>query len=252
MYWVFAIGGYLGALLTAFYSFRIVFRVVAGDPCEEAREIEQGHLAHAEPVNPATGEPEDTDVGFPGPEHHIAEHYWEMKVAMGVLGFLALFAGLIQIPGVDDVVHRFLAGSFLDSKLYDLNVPNSAAYTGLAVGGAIAIAGILIAAYAYLRNPGWTAALQQRLPALHTLLENKWYFDEAIDFLVVRPFLALGRFFNDVFERRIVDGLVNGTVDVVRGVGVGIRTAQSGYLRSYALLLVTGFAALGLYFLVQS
>ncbi|MDP9228618.1 MAG: NADH-quinone oxidoreductase subunit L, partial [Actinomycetota bacterium] len=48
-YWIFAIGGYAAAFLTAFYSFRIGFRVVFGDPCEEARELERGHLAHAEP-----------------------------------------------------------------------------------------------------------------------------------------------------------------------------------------------------------
>ena len=66
MYWIFAIGGYVGALLTAFYSFRIGFRVVAGEPCEEAAELEDGHMYHAPPANPHTGEPEDTDVGFPG------------------------------------------------------------------------------------------------------------------------------------------------------------------------------------------
>src|SRR5687767_311851 len=54
MYWAFAIGGYLAAFLTAFYAFRITFRVVGGKPAEEARELEQGHLAHAEPENPAT------------------------------------------------------------------------------------------------------------------------------------------------------------------------------------------------------
>ena len=56
MYWIFAIGGYIGAIMTAFYSFRIVFRVVYGEPVPEAKELEQGHLAHAEPANPATGE----------------------------------------------------------------------------------------------------------------------------------------------------------------------------------------------------
>ena len=66
MYWIFAIGGYVGALLTAFYSFRIGFRVVAGKPCEEASRARGGHLPTREPTNPHTGEPEDTDVGFPG------------------------------------------------------------------------------------------------------------------------------------------------------------------------------------------
>ena len=110
MYWIFAIGGYVAALLTAFYAFRIGFRVFWGEPVPEAQELEQGHLAHAPPENPQTGEEEDTDVGFPGAEHHIAEREWPMRVAMAVLGFLAIFGGLIQIPGVDDVVDEVPGG----------------------------------------------------------------------------------------------------------------------------------------------
>ena len=117
MYWIFAIGGYIGAIMTAFYSFRIVFRVVYGDPVPEAKELERGHLAHAEPANPATGEAEDTDVGFPGADHHIAEREWPMKVAMGILAFGALFAGLIQIPGVTDVLSSFLDPVFEASPI---------------------------------------------------------------------------------------------------------------------------------------
>ena len=70
---VLGIAGYLGAALTAFYAFRMVFRVFGGKPVPEAEELEEGHLAHGEPMNPMTGEAEDTDVGFPGPEHVVAE-----------------------------------------------------------------------------------------------------------------------------------------------------------------------------------
>src|SRR5919106_3142618 len=66
-YWIFAVGGYAAAFLTALYAFRIGVRVCYGDPCPEARELEGGQLAHAEPENPTTGEREDSDVGFPGP-----------------------------------------------------------------------------------------------------------------------------------------------------------------------------------------
>ena len=118
MYWIFAIGGYIGALMTAFYSFRIGFRVVAGPPCDEAKELEEGHIHHAEPTNPTPARREDADVGFPGAEHHIAEREWPMKVAMGVLGFGALFIGLIQVPGIDHVVTTFLDGTFESSVLY--------------------------------------------------------------------------------------------------------------------------------------
>ncbi len=250
MYWVFAIGGYLGALLTAFYSFRIVFRVVGGKPVTEARELEKGHLAHAEPQNPATGEKEDTKVGFPGPEHQIAERELPMSVAMSVLGALALFAGVIQIPGVSEVLHEFLHGSFEHAPLYEAEVPDSTAYWGMVAGGLISIAGILIAAIAYVTFEGVTTSLQRSLRAVHSFLFNKWYFDELIDLVIVRPVVALGRGANNVFERYVVQGLVGGTSEIVRGASTGVRAAQSGYLRSYALLLVTGFVALGIYFLV--
>ena len=251
-YVIFSIGGYIGALLTAFYAFRIGFRVVFGPPSEVARDLEQGIHQHIPPENPATGELEDTDIGFPGEKHTVAEDAWPMKIAMSILGFGALFAGFIQIPGVDDVVHRFLHGSFLDSTFYEQGPSTSAAYHGLLIGGLISVLGIAIAYYAYLRRPGTTAALIKRLPWLHDFLEKKWYFDEAIDILVVRPALAVGRWSNAIFERYVVQGIVVGVTDLIRGVGVGVRGAQSGYLRSYALFLVAGFAGLGLYFLLQS
>ena len=71
---ILGVAGYLGAFLTAIYTFRMIFRAFHGEMCPEAEELSHGHLYHApEPTNPATGEVEDTDVGFPGPEHHIAE-----------------------------------------------------------------------------------------------------------------------------------------------------------------------------------
>ena len=251
-YWLFTLGGYFGALLTAFYAFRIGFRVVAGEPCEEASELERGHLHHAEPENPATGEKEDTEVGFPGPEHHIAERESPMRWAMAILGFGALFAGFLQIPGVDHVVESFLEPTFEGSRYADVVPSTGAAWFGLLVGGIISLAGIGIAYWMYIARPGVSAELVRRLRGLHDFLERKWYFDEAIDLVFVRPTLALGRWANAIFERYVVQGLVVGVTDVVRGASAAVRETQSGYLRSYALLLVAGFAGLGLYFLLQS
>jgi NADH-quinone oxidoreductase subunit L len=251
-YVIFTIGGYIGALLTAFYAFRIGFRVVYGEPVQEARELEGGHIHHAEPENPATGEKEDTDVGFPGPSHQIAEREWPMKIAMSLLAFGALVGGFLQIPGVDEVVHKFLHGSFEDSSLYEQGPSTGAAYRGLTIGGVLSIIGIALAYYCYILAPGTTARLKERLRRLHDFLDRKWYFDEAIDLLIVRPSLAVGRWANAIFERYVIQGLVLGVTDLVRGASVGVRGVQSGYLRSYALLLVTGFAGLGLYFLLQS
>ena len=104
-HWALYVVGYIGAFLTAIYTFRMIFRAFYGEPVPEARELEGGHLHHAEhPTNPANGEVEDTDVGFPGPHHTIAERALPMQVAMSVLAVGAVGAGLVQIPGVDDVI----------------------------------------------------------------------------------------------------------------------------------------------------
>ncbi|MDX6634219.1 MAG: NADH-quinone oxidoreductase subunit [Solirubrobacterales bacterium] len=257
MYLIFTVLGYVGALMTAVYSFRLVFRVLPGKPCPEAQElIDTGHVAHEAPKNPATGEPEDTDVGFPGSEHHIAEQSAPMRVAMGVLAVLALVGGLVQIPGVDDVVGKFLEPVFEESPLAhplaDINPSLAQDYVGLGIGGFIALLGIGIAYLLYVARPELPGKLEARLRPLHTLFVNKWYFDEAIDFLVVRPALAIGRFANRVFERVVVDGLVSGTEGTVRSAGGVVRAVQNGFVRSYALLLIAGFAGLALYFLLSS
>jgi NADH-quinone oxidoreductase subunit L len=253
MYTIFTVLGYVGALLTAIYTFRLVFRILPGRPCKEAQElIDTGHVAHEEPRNPATGELEDTEVGFPGPEHHIAEQSLSMRVAMGVLAFLALFGGWVQVPGLDDAVTKFLAPVFADSPLATIVPSVTASWDGLATGAAISLAGIGIAYWVYVARPGTSAALIRRLGWLHDFLLHKWYFDEAIDLLVVRPALAVGRFANRSFERVVVDGLASGTRETVGEAGGIVRAVQNGFVRSYALLLIAGFAGLALYFLITS
>ena len=251
-YWLLYAAGTLGALATAFYAFRIVFRVFGGEPNEEARELERGHLHHAEPANPLTGEPEDTDVGYPGPEHHIAEREAPMKLAMGILAVLATVAGVLQIPGVTDVVDSFLHPTFESSRYADIEVASGIEALALVGGAVTALIGIGAAWLLYVRNPGTTLRLARRLPRLHGFLEHKWYFDELYDRAIVRPAVALGRFSSDVFERVVVGGLVSGTTLAVRAGNSMVRVAQTGLLRNYALLLVTGVTALALYFLVVS
>ncbi len=111
--------------MTGIYTFRMIFRAFYGEPCAEARELEEGHLHHAEVhTNPANGEVEDTDVGFPGPEHHIAEREPTMKLAMGSLAVLAVIGGFLQIPKVTHIIDHFLEPTFEDSILYERDPSN--------------------------------------------------------------------------------------------------------------------------------
>jgi NADH-quinone oxidoreductase subunit L len=252
-YAVLAIFGYIGALLTAFYSFRMVFRVFFGDPVPEALELESGHVAHGEPVNPMTGEPEDTDVGFPGPEHHVAEDAWPMKAAMGPLALLALVGGWIAVPGISDVIEKFLAPTFHDSRFHDTAPTNGAEVLGLVVGGIISVVGIGLAWWIYRREPGTATRLRERFAPVHRFLVNKWYFDELYDAMFVRPVTSIGGFGRRVIETNFVQGtIVGGATGVVRVSSSVARAIQTGYLRAYALLLMLGVAGLTLYFLITS
>jgi NADH-quinone oxidoreductase subunit L len=249
--------GFVGSFLTAVYTFRMIFRAFFGEPVEQARELEHGQLYHApEHTNPATGEVEDTDVGFPGPDHHIAEREWPMKIAMGVLAFGAVVGGLLQVPKVTHVLHDFLHPAFEDSRYFEALEPSdSLTYLGLLIGAVLSIAGIATAYALFVkdRERARVTALRTRLSAVHTFFVNKWYFDELIDLVIARPFAHLGRFARDVFERVVVNGLlVGGTAGAVRLGSAAVRALQSGFLRHYAALLLLGITALGLYFLVSA
>jgi NADH-quinone oxidoreductase subunit L len=253
-HWALYVVGYLGALLTAIYTFRMIFRAFHGEPVTEARELEAGHLHHAEvPRNPASGEEEDTDVGFPGPLHAIAERALPMRLAMGVLALGSIGAGLIQIPKADFLVDDFLKPSFADSSLYATHTRDWLLVTGLALGTLLGLVGIAIAYRVWIARPGAAALVRARLRPLYELLANAWYFDQLIDLLFVRPASAAGRFARDTVERRIVDeALIGGTTALVRAGSAAVRAAQSGFVRYYAALLVLGITGVGFYFLLQS
>ncbi len=247
--------GYVGALLTAIYTFRMIFRAFHGEPCEEARELENGHLYHApEHTNPATGEVEDTDVGFPGADHHIAEREGSMKIAMGALAVLATIGGVLQIPHVNEGLHHFLEPTFADSELYETLVPSdSLIVIGMLFGVGLGLLGIFIAYTLYVKHPERPKAIQARFRALHGFFSHKWYFDEAYDFAIVRPFAWAGRFANSTIERGLVDGaIVGGTSSAVRAASAAVRRVQTGYLRYYAALLLVGVTGLGAYFLISA
>jgi NADH-quinone oxidoreductase subunit L len=258
-HWALYVAGYIGALLTAIYTFRMIFRAFHGEPVAQARELEEGHLHHAEvPRNPDNGEEEDTEVGFPGPVHAIAERALPMRIAMGALALGAVGAGLIQIPKVDFVIDDFLRPSFATSKLYEPHTKNGLLVFGLTLGTLLGLAGIALAYRIWVvgRQADLAGRIRAGVPggeALYTLFVNKWYFDELIAALVVRPVAAVGDFARDTFERVFVDDtLIGGTTGIVRAGSAAVRAAQSGFVRYYAALLVLGVTGVGLYFLLQA
>jgi NADH-quinone oxidoreductase subunit L len=254
-HWILYVVGYLTALMTAFYTWRMIFRAFWGEPNVQAQTlIDTGHVWHAhEPTNPNNGEVEDTDVGFPGPEHHIAEQALPMKIAMGTLAVLATVGGIVLIPKTTTWLDTFLEPTFAGSSVVH-HASDGKLVLGLVLGAALGLLGIFIAYTIYGKANGEIAqGLQARLPFLQKLFVNKWYFDELIDFVVVRPFGWFGRFGQQTFERIFVNGtLVGGPSTLVRAGSAAVRAVQSGFLRAYAALLLVGAGVVILYFLIQS
>jgi NADH-quinone oxidoreductase subunit L len=233
----------------------MIFRVFFGDPSPEAVELEGGHLHHADvPRNPVTGEEEDTEVGFPGPEHHIAEQALPMRIAMGILALGAIVAGWIQIPNVTEALDTFLEPTFEGSRFHEELHPSDAlTFGGLAIGALCGIGGIAVAFLIWRRRPEIAVTLRERFKPLHTLFVNKWYADEALDRLFVRPAAWVGRFGQQTFERLVVNGLfVGGPVGLVRASSAAVRSRQSGFLRAYAALMVLGLGGVLLWLLIRS
>jgi NADH-quinone oxidoreductase subunit L len=253
-HWVLYVVGYLVALMTAIYTWRMIFRAFWGEPNEQARELEHGHLYHApQPTNPATGEVEDTDVGFPGPEHHIAERAPAMKIAMSALAVLATVGGVVLIPKTTTWFDTFLEPTFEGSSVA-AHPSTGLLVLGLVIGAVLGVLGILIAYTVWAKGQGELAVrARERFPYVHRFFVNKWYFDELIDLVVVRPFAWFGRFGQQTFERIFVNGaLVGGSSNLVRAGSAAVRALQSGFLRAYAALLLVGAGAVILYFLIQS
>jgi NADH-quinone oxidoreductase subunit L len=252
-YTVLGVLGYVGSLLTAFYAGRMLFRTFYGEQAPEAEQLMRGELAHGEHANPATGEEEDIDVGFPGPEHHIAERAPAMRMAMAPLGFLAVVAGFIAIPSVSKVLENFLDPTFAGSKLGPHLPSNGSEWEGLVLGGVLGIVGFGAAYVLYERRAGYTLQLRDRFRPLHDFLFNKWGFDDLYDRAFVGPVRAFGGWGRDVFESAFVQGVVvGGATGLVRAGTNFARAIQTGYLRAYAMLLLLGVGGLVLYFLLVS
>ena len=244
---------YAAALLTAFYAFRMVFRVFYGDPVPEAEQLAGGELAHAEPRNPITREEEDTDVGFPGPEHHIAERSFSMKAPMAVLAVLTVIGGFVALPGLTAGLEHFLEPTFAASEHIADKPKPAESLKGLAIGAILSLLGIAAAYFVYVRRPGLARSARERLRPVHTFLARKWYFDELYDLVFVRSGRSLGRFGRTTIERLFVQrAIVGGAAGAVRAGTAFARSIQTGYLRAYALLLLGGVSVLALYFLIAS
>jgi NADH-quinone oxidoreductase subunit L len=248
------------ALLTSFYSWRLVFLTFFGKPRWAGSE----HIQHA--VHDAHGHghdaPADEDAGHDhahdghghGDHGHAVEgdagyHPHEsplsMMVPLALLSVGAIFAGFLFAPFFLDPEKgmAFWKGSvaFNEHLMHAMHgIPELAKLSATIV----MIIGLLIAIWAYLLDRTVPARFTAQFRVLYDFLLHKWYFDELYHVLFVVPAFWLGNIFWKKGDQGTIDRFgPNGVAAVVVGAGAAARRMQSGYLYTYALVMLLGLAA---------
>ncbi|MGP0592566.1 NADH-quinone oxidoreductase subunit L [Nitrospira sp. T9] len=205
---VLAVLGLLTALMTAFYSFRLVFVTFWG----ESR------------VDP-----------------HHAKHVHEPSKAMTfpllILAVLSILAGYIGIP-------EFLAPAFPAAEGGGGHHEGSASMGIMVTATAMGLLGIAGAYWVYVKSPGLPDRLANQWRSLYQFSLNKWFVDEAYDRTVVMPTLNLADRLWKRVDIAVIDGAVNGVARAVAWGGWVTRRLQSGQAQNYALAMTVGAAVI--------
>ncbi len=218
------IAGIITAFITAFYSFRMVFLTFWGQ--------ERDKKLHS----------------------HAHESPRVMTVPLILLAIGAILAGYLGLPSISAIDHWlepvFKAG---------LKVPGTSEVPGtwvaathnltlelilLAVSALIALAGAYLAYRAYIADRDLPKRARAAFGPLTRLVENKYYVDEAYNLLIVEPLRALGQWLAATFDKRGLDGAVNGIAGLTSWTGAQVRRLQTGLVGLYAIAMLFGAVAL--------
>ena len=227
--------GIVAALLTSFYSWRLIYMTFHG-PREDSIPPETPEFdSHAD---------EHLSVDEHGHHHHDEDPHESplvMLIPLGLLSLGAIFAGfLFYDPMVGHDQGTFWAGAIYTATDNTLladkyNVPGWVFWAPLFV----TVTGFLIATFTYLFNRGFGAKIAASGGPLHSLFANKWYFDEIYNATFVKATYWLGGFFWKTGDKRIIDGLgPDGVTSLVRWGSRRLSAMHTGYLYHYAFVII--------------
>jgi NADH-quinone oxidoreductase subunit L len=200
------------------------------------RWIESEHIQHSVHKTPEEAG-EDTTGGY-----HPHESPVSMLVPLGLLTVGAVAAGQVFAPSfLDDAA--FWAGSIFynENLIHAMHaVPYWVKYSAFVV----MLLGFTGAYIAYIAKPEIPGKFVATFPWLHRFVCNKWYFDELYDRIFVKPAFWIGRQFWKLGDIGTIDRFgPNGIAWVVQRSSVAAKTIQSGYLYTYALIMLLGLIA---------
>jgi NADH-quinone oxidoreductase subunit L len=211
-YFVWALG-IMGAVLTAFYMFRLIFLTFFG---EERLD------SHA--------------------KQHLHESPRVMTVPLVFLAFFSIVAGYVGLPVVfGEKANLFTR--FLDPVIkpgHEAQLTVSMEWLLILISVAVALCGIYIAYIFYLKSPRTPHVLVSRFPKVYKLLYNKYYVDEIYNAIFVNSAITGSEVVYDNFDLKVIDGTINGTAAATGFTGQLLSFLQSGLVKDYALVLLLG------------
>jgi proton-translocating NADH-quinone oxidoreductase, chain L len=245
-YWM----GIFAALMTSFYSWRLVFLTFFGKPRWAASEHIQ-HAVHGDhhdhPAEEHSGEETghhsahaaDAHDGTAG--YHPHESPAVMLLPLILLSVGAVFAGLVfQHAFVSEGTGEFWKGAlvFHEHLIHAMHgVPELVKWSPFIV----MVLGLVTAWYGYVRNTSFPAAVAAQLGPVYTFVYRKWMVDELYHYVFVVPALWLGKVFWKILDIGIIDRFgPDGAAWVVARGATYAQKVQSGYLYSYALVMLLG------------
>ncbi|HXE39206.1 MAG TPA: NADH-quinone oxidoreductase subunit L [Azonexus sp.] len=244
-----------GVFVTAFYSFRMYFLVFHGE--------ERFGKAHDDEHHDHAGDHDDEEVSAdhhhglaPGQKPHETPWVvWLPLVLLAIpsvaIGFIAIGPMLfgdyfnIVIPGTDGIPVIFIdheahpAMEHLKEEFHSATAMGIHSLTSLPF--ILALSGVVLSWFFYMKRPDIPAAIQRRFAAIHTLLENKYYFDKFNDMVFAGGARLLGKALWRGGDVAVIDGvIVDGSAKLVRWISSITRLFQTGYVYHYAFTMIIG------------
>ena len=185
-------------------------------------------------------------------KRYVHESPYSMTIPLMVLAVLSIFGGYVGVPdfmgkvvGLHDTnlfEHYVSSSKFLDNaKKIGHHLFGHWALVGFSIGGAAL--GMIIAFYLYYFKPSAPGKIAKDIEPLYKASNNKWYVDELYDYLFVQSFSYLCNLAAS-FDQKVIDGAVNGVASALKDTALTLQSAQTGVVRSYAMLMAIGAAVI--------
>jgi NADH-quinone oxidoreductase subunit L len=206
--------GWMVAAMTAFYTFRIIFRAFYG-------EFKGWEYIHGKP-------------------HESPRVMTVPLIFLAIGSIVAGWIGIPQVLGGRNHIEEFLVPVLGHPRIVH-EVSHSTEYLLMLLSVLAGLFGIFLAWLVYIKKPELETIFSKNVKSLYTFLFRKWYFDELYLYTIVRPTLWISRkIVVTITDNTIIEGIVNGSAKLIDKTGTGLRIIHTGIINHYSTFILIG------------